>query len=72
MVIDDLKIAEIFNDYFANITQDLGITETGAYLLPAIGIEDPVNKALEKYKTTLALRRLRSVLHTQNHLILRK
>ena len=50
MVTNDLKIAEIFNNYFADITKDLEITETGAYLLPSIGKEDPVDKAVEKYK----------------------
>ncbi len=32
MVTDDLKIAGIFNKYFANITQDLEITGPGAHL----------------------------------------
>ena len=59
MVTDDLKIAEIFNDYFANITQDLEITDTGAYLLPSIGIKDPVDRAVEKYKNRPSIKKIK-------------
>ena len=59
MVTDDLKIAEIFNDYFANITQDLEITDTGAYLLPSIGIKDPVDRAVEKYKIHPSMKKIK-------------
>ena len=48
MVTADLKIAEIFNNYFVNITQDLEITDPGAHLSPTIGIEDPIDKTVEK------------------------
>ena len=59
MVTDDLKIAEIFNDYFANITQDLEITDTGTYRLPSMGIEDPVDKAVEKYKNHPSIKKIK-------------
>ena len=59
MVTDDLKIAEIFNDYFANITQDLEITDTGAHLSPTIGIEDPIDKAVEKYKNHPSIKKIK-------------
>ena len=49
MVTNDYKIAEIFNDYFANITQDLEIAEIGKCLSPTTDIEDPVDKAAEKH-----------------------
>ena len=72
MVTDDLKIAEIFNDYFANITQDLEITDTGAHLSPTIDIEDPIDKAVEKYKNHPSIKKIKSVLHAQNRFILGK
>ena len=59
MVTNDHKIAEIFNDYFVNITQDLEITENGAYLLPTIRIEDPVDKAVEKYKNHPSIKKIK-------------
>lgn len=59
MVIDDLKIAEIFNDYFANITQDLEITDTSAHLSSTIGIEDPIDKAVEKYKNHHSIKKIK-------------
>ena len=60
MITDDLKIAEIFNDYFANITQDLETTDSGTNISPTIIIEDPVDQNI---KTIQALRKLKSVLH---------
>ena len=46
---DDLTIAEIFNHYFANMTQELGITENEAHLSSTTGISDPVDIAIKKY-----------------------
>ena len=46
---DDLTIAEIFNHFFANITQELGITENEAHLSSTTGISDPVDIAIKKY-----------------------
>ena len=54
MVTDDLKIAEIFIDYFTNITQDLEITEQDAHLSPTIGKKTLWIKLLENIKTILA------------------
>ena len=54
-----LKIAEIFNDYFANITQDLVITDTGAQLSSTTGIEDPIDKAVEKYKSHPSIKKIK-------------
>ena len=47
MTTEDLKIAEIFNHYFTNITESLGISED---LSPTNGINDPVEKAMKKYE----------------------
>ena len=59
MVTNDLKIAEIFNNYFANITQDLEITDTGAQLSSTTGIEDPIDKAVEKYKRHPSIKKIK-------------
>ena len=50
MTTDDAKIAEIFNHYFANITESLGISEDQSLLSPTTGINDPIEKATKKYE----------------------
>ena len=50
MITEDLKIAEIFNHYFTNITESLGISEDQTLLSPTNGINDPVEKAIKKYE----------------------
>ena len=50
MITDDAKIAEIFNHYFANITERLGISEDQSLLSQTTGINDPVEKAIMKYE----------------------
>ena len=47
---DDLTIAEIFNHYFANITQELGITGNEAHLSTTIRISDPIDLAIKNYQ----------------------
>ena len=48
IVSDDKAVAEIFNDYFANITSSLGIEEAGSNVVSADGIDDPVELAIIK------------------------
>ena len=50
MVNQDTQIAEIFNQYFANITDSLGITVNDSLLLPTSDILDPIDKSVEKYE----------------------
>ena len=50
MITEDLKIAEIFNHYFTNITESLGISEDQTLLSPTNGINDPLEKAIKKYE----------------------
>ena len=47
IVSDDKAVAEIFTDYFANITSSLGIVETGPNVVSADGIDDPVELAID-------------------------
>ena len=50
LISDDRKIAELFSNYFINITQDLGIQQDIAHISVTDGINDPIDKAIEKYK----------------------
>ena len=50
MVNQDSKTAEIFNQYFANITDSLGISINDSLLLPTSDIQDPVDKSVKKYE----------------------
>ncbi len=50
MITEDSEIAEIFSNYFANITESLGISEDQAVLSPTNGINDPIEKAIKKYE----------------------
>ena len=50
MVNQDSKIAEIFNQYFANITDSLGISINDSLLLPTSDILDSVEKSVKKYE----------------------
>ena len=56
MITEDLKIAEIFNHYFTNITESLGISEDQTLLSPTNGINDPVEKAMKNMKIIPALK----------------
>ena len=48
MVNQDTQIAEIFSQYFANITDSLGITANDSLLLPTRYILDPIDKSVKK------------------------
>ena len=45
-----MKIAELFNEYFANITDELELIENKANLSFSDNIEDPIDKVAQKYK----------------------
>ena len=49
MVSEDFEIAEIFNHFFANITESLGISANESLMLPADEIQDPIDKAVRKF-----------------------
>ena len=50
MVNQDSKLAEIFNQYFANLTDSLGISINDSLLLPTSDMLDPVEKSVRKYE----------------------
>ena len=56
---DDVKIAEVFNEYFANITDELGLNEKIANLSLSENIEDPIEKAVHKYKNHPSIKNIK-------------
>ena len=52
LINDDRKFAELFNNYFLNVTQDLGIQEDFAHISITNGINDQSIKPLRDIKTT--------------------
>ena len=56
LVKNDLRIAQILNEYFTNNTDELEIKENEANLSLAINVEDPIYKSVYKFKTTLVLK----------------
>ena len=59
VITDDAKIAEIFNNFFANITESLGISEDQSLLSQTTGINDPVEKAIKKYENHPSIRKIK-------------
>ena len=51
LVTDDKKVAEIFNEYFVNITASLGIMQPKDGLTSTDGLHDPVEIAIKKYSS---------------------
>ena len=51
LVTDDKEVAEIFNEYFVNITDSLGIIQPKDALTPTDGLQDPVEIAIKKYSS---------------------
>ena len=51
LVTDDKEVAEIFNEYFVNITDSLGIIQPKDALTPTDGLHDPVEIAIKKYSS---------------------
>ena len=51
LVTDDKEVAEIFIDYFVNITDSLGIIQPKDALIPTDGLHDLVEIAIKKYSS---------------------
>ena len=51
LVDDDKEVAEVFNEYFVNITDSLGIIQPKGDLTPTDGLYDPVEIAIKKYSS---------------------
>ena len=48
---DEREVADIFNEYFSNITEALGIHEPKDSLTPIDGLRDPIETAIRKYSS---------------------
>ena len=59
MVSKDSEIAEIFNNYFANITESLGISANESLLVPTNDIVDPIDKAVMKFQSHPSIRKIK-------------
>ena len=51
MVRKDSEIAEIFNNYIANIRESLGVSANESLLVPTNDIVDPIDKAVMKFQS---------------------
>ena len=60
LVNNDLKIAQIFNEYLTNITNELEIEENEANLSLSINIEDHIDKAVYKYNNHPSIKIIKS------------
>ena len=55
----DSQMAEIFNQYFANIADSLGISVNDSLLLPTSDILDPLGKSVKKYEADPSIREIK-------------
>ena len=58
VVSNDRAVADIFNDYFVNITGSLDIADADLNLLSTDGIDDPVDIAVRKYSLHPSIKRI--------------
>ena len=59
MVSKDSEIAEIFNNYFANITESLGNSANESLLVPTNDIVDPIDKAVMEFQSHPSIRKIK-------------
>ena len=72
MVNQDPQIAEIFNQYFANITDSLGISINDSLLLPTSDILDPFEKSAKKYKAHPSICKIKNTMMLSDKFEFRK
>ena len=61
MVNQDSQIAKIFNQYFPNITDSLGISVNNSLLVPTSDILDPVHNLLRNTKLIQVFSKLKTL-----------
>ena len=66
MISDDLTIAEVFNEYFANVIDKLELTENKSNLSFPVTIEDSIDKAVQKYKSYPSIQKIKHQFSSQN------
>ena len=72
MVNQDSQIADIFNQYFANITDSLGITVNDSLLLPTSDIPDPIDKSVRKYEAHPSICKIKNTMKLSDKFEFRK
>ena len=50
MITKDSEIAEVFNEFFVNITENLGISTAESTLLPINNFLDPIEIAVKRFQ----------------------
>ena len=68
---EDLAIAEVFNQYFTNITKELGISVNKTHLSTTHGIDDPIDIAIIKYRKHPSIKKIKEALTLSKPLSLR-
>ena len=63
IISNDKCVAEIFNEYFATITNSLGIQETGKNTVSTHDVNDPVEIAITKYSSHSSIKKIRENFH---------
>ena len=66
IISNDKSVAEIFNDYFVNITSSLGIEgieETGKNTVSTQDIDDPVEITISKYSSNSTIKNTKETFH---------
>ncbi len=66
MVGKDSEIADIFNHFFANITESLGICVNEAFMLPVNDILDPIDKVIRKFEPHPSIRKIKEKITFSN------
>ena len=63
IISNDKCVAEIFNEYFATITNSLGIQETGKNTVSTHDVNDPVEIAITKYSSHSSIKKIKENFH---------
>ena len=59
IVNDDMRIAEVSNEYFANITNELDLTENEANLLASLNTEDIIDNTAQNDKNHPSIKQIK-------------
>ena len=54
-----MRLARVFNEYFANITDELDLAENEVNLSFSENIEDPIDKAIQKYENHPSIKKIK-------------
>ena len=66
LINDNKTVANIFNNYFVNITDSLNIPTVNENLAPTDGANDPIDVALTKYSKHPSIKRIKDEVQIEN------